>query len=200
VTHREPVPQPPVDLHEPAGETVQVGMDPAAVKLDRMICQDAVGGDVRHRKGGQADGGSPMRPARGPGVTTRRPLLRVVRLAEVGAEGVEFVKRRCDQENGRSAPPAARRAALTALLSGWPGPQSFPSGRPFSPCTSSRGNSVACPGGDSPVPCGLSAPELEWMASSLQTLDQLFIHGEDALQADLLSDTTALAITLGQRA
>jgi hypothetical protein len=46
----------------------------------------------------------------------------------------------------------------------------------------------------------LSAPELERMASSLQTLDQLFIHGEDALQSDLLSDTTALAIALGQRA
>ena len=45
--------------------------------------------------------------------------------------GVEFVKRRCDQENGRSAPPAARRAALTALRSGRPGPPSFPSGRPF---------------------------------------------------------------------
>jgi hypothetical protein len=46
----------------------------------------------------------------------------------------------------------------------------------------------------------LSAPDLERMASSLQTLDQLFTHGEEALQADLLSDSTALAIALGQRA
>jgi hypothetical protein len=35
----------------------------------------------------------------------RQARTRVVRLAEVGAEGVEFVKRRCDQENGRSPHP-----------------------------------------------------------------------------------------------
>jgi hypothetical protein len=46
----------------------------------------------------------------------------------------------------------------------------------------------------------LSASELERMASSLQALDQLFTHGEDILQEDLLSDTTALALALGQRA
>ena len=59
----------------------------------------------------------------------RQASPRVVRRAEVGAEGVEFVKRRCDQETGRSAPPAARRAALTAPVRGRPGPPSFPSGR-----------------------------------------------------------------------
>jgi hypothetical protein len=48
----------------------------------------------------------------------RQASTRVVRLAEVGAEGVEFVKRRCDQENGLSAPPAARR--LRRATSGAP--------------------------------------------------------------------------------
>jgi hypothetical protein len=34
----------PVDLPEPAGVTVPVGVYPAAVKLARMVCQDAVVG------------------------------------------------------------------------------------------------------------------------------------------------------------
>jgi hypothetical protein len=46
----------------------------------------------------------------------------------------------------------------------------------------------------------LSAPEREGMASSLRTFDQLFTDWEDGLQTELLSDSTALALALGQRA